>query len=60
MATITKLTATSQFNPAVGKTYIMELSNGERFEVTDDELMERFSPDEVLDWKIIIGESWQS
>ena len=56
---ITKLTATSEFHPAVGRTYIIELSNGERFPITTDELMERYSPDAELDWeKVLLKKSW--
>jgi len=56
---IEKITPTSEFHPAVGRTYIIELSNGERFPITDDELMEKYSPDARLDWeKDLFTRSW--
>jgi|688.fasta_scaffold1274340_2 hypothetical protein len=45
MSTITKLTPTSQIHPAVGKIFIIELSNGERFETNADELMDAYCYD---------------
>ncbi len=39
MTTITKLTPTSEIHPALGKIFIIELSNGERSPITADELM---------------------
>ena len=44
--TVTKITPTSEFNPAVGKTYIVELSNGERFPISADALLSRYCYDE--------------
>lgn len=46
MSTITKLTKTNlPLHPAVGFTYIIELSNGERFQTNSDELMGTFCYD---------------
>jgi hypothetical protein len=39
MSTITKLTPTSTIHPAVGRIFVIELSNGERFETNADALM---------------------
>jgi hypothetical protein len=40
--TITKLTPTSNYHPAVGRMFIIELSNGERFEVSTEELIGKY------------------
>ena len=40
--TITKLTPTSNYHPAVGRMFIIELSNGERFEVNTEELIDKY------------------
>lgn len=37
--TITNLTPTSQIHPALGRIFIIELSNGERFQTDADALM---------------------
>lgn len=47
MTTITKLTPTSTIHPAVGRIFIIELSNGERFETNADELMGSYCYDET-------------
>jgi len=39
MTTITNLTPTSQVHPALGRIFIIELSNGERFHIDADALM---------------------
>jgi hypothetical protein len=39
---ITKLTPTNEVHPAVGRIFIIELSNGERFKVSADELINSF------------------
>ena len=39
MTTITNLISTSTIHPAVGRIFIIELSNGERFETNADALM---------------------
>jgi hypothetical protein len=39
---ITKLTPTTEYHPAVGRIFIIELSNGERFRVSADELINSF------------------
>jgi hypothetical protein len=39
---ITKLTPTNEYHPAVGRIFIIELSNGERFRVSADELINSF------------------
>jgi len=47
MSTITKLTPTSTFNPATGRTFIIELSNGERFITDSEELLDKYCYDET-------------
>jgi len=49
--TITKLTPTSNYCPATGRAYIMELSNGERFEVSTEELIGKYCYMGTEDWK---------
>jgi hypothetical protein len=47
--TITKLTSTSDYCPAMGRTFIIELSNGERFKVTTEELINSYCYEEKYD-----------
>jgi hypothetical protein len=47
--TITKLTPTSDYHPAVGRMFIIELSNGERFEVSTEELIGKYCYDGKYD-----------
>lgn len=59
MTTITKLTPTSNYCPAMGRTYVIELSNGERFETNTEELINSYCyegkyDDEKAD-RMIIG-----
>ena len=49
--TITKLTPTSDYHPAVGRMFIIELSNGERFEVSTEELIGKYCYMGTEDWK---------
>jgi hypothetical protein len=43
--TITKLTPTTDIHPALGRIFIIELSNGERFQVSADELINSYCYD---------------
>lgn len=45
--TITKLTPTPTFHPAVGRFFIIELSNGERFETNAETLLGAYCYDET-------------
>jgi hypothetical protein len=47
--TITKLTPTSDYHPAVGRMFIIELSNGERFEVSTEEFIDKYCYDGKYD-----------
>jgi hypothetical protein len=73
MTSITKLTPTPEYNPAVGRIFIIELSNGERFETNYEDLVSAYcySPDfgyddEKIDRLVVnnfqelVGESWKS
>jgi hypothetical protein len=42
MTTITKIKTTNQFHPALGKLFIIKLSNGKRFEIYSEELISKF------------------
>jgi hypothetical protein len=48
---ITKLTPTTEVHPAVGRIFIIELSNGERFRVSADELINSYCYMEAEDWR---------
>lgn len=47
--TITKLTPTSDYCPAMGRTFIIELSSGERFKTNTEELINSYCYDEGYD-----------
>jgi hypothetical protein len=48
---ITKLKPTSDYCPATGKTFIIELSNGELFKVSTEELIGKYCYTGTEDWK---------
>ena len=62
MTTITKLTKTNlPYHPALGHIFVVELSNGESFDCYEDELMDRFGYERVLNnFQELVGESWES
>ena len=68
--TITKLTPTG-YHPALGRIFIIELSNGERFQVSADELINSYCYDGKYDdekasrmvgnnFQELLRESWKS
>jgi hypothetical protein len=69
MTTITKIKTTNNFHPALGKLFIITLSNGKLFEIYSEELISKFCYNdgydddkiakmESKDFIDIIGERW--
>jgi len=69
LPTITKLTPTTEIHPALGKIFIIELSNGERFQMYAEEFINMYCYDEgYLEEKVdrlmennfqeLLGEQW--
>ena len=69
MAHNTKIKTTNNFHPALGKLFIIKLSNGKRFEIYSEELISKFcyndgyNDDKIAkmesnDFADVVGERW--
>ena len=69
LAANTKIKTTNNFHPALGKLFIIKLSNGKRFEIYSEELISKFcyndgyNDDKIAkmesnDFADVVGERW--